>query len=874
MIRLLFLAACFLFFEATAQDIPTKTYWTNKLQSPITIDGKSNDKAWEQVEWGTDFIQHSPSQGDSPSQRTAFKILYDEKNLYVLIRAYDDHPEEIVKRLSRRDGFEGDFVEINIDSYYDKRTAFSFTASVSGVKGDEYVSNNGNDWDSSWDPIWYLKTSIDDKGWIAEFRIPLSQLRFADKEEHTWGLQVTRRLFRQEERSNWQYIPPSKPGWVHLFGDLKGIKGIRPQKQLEIQPYVLSKAIYSEKEEGNPFQTGREFGANVGVDAKIGITSDITLDLTINPDFGQVEADPSQVNLGAFQLFFREQRPFFIEGNNILDFGLTSSAAGGPFRNDNLIYSRRIGKSPSYYPETIEDTSYVKQPTNTKILGAAKITGKNKNGFSWGVLEAVTQKQFAEIDSMGERSEVAVEPFANYLAGRVQKDLNGGNTVFGGVITATNRNLKEDHFNFLHRNAYSAGVDLLHNLFDRKYYISFTGSVSHVNGSEEAIAETQLSSERYFDRIDNAHREYDSAMTSLTGTAATLNFGKSDGKVVYQTGLTYRSPEYEINDMGFLMQADYITQYSWGQYRTLKPVGMFRSIRVNVNQWNSWDFGGVHTYNAYNTNIHTQFNNFWRFSTGGTRESFTVSNADLRGGPSIRYPGGTNWWIWMQSNNRKKLVVSFNQWLWWGDNHLGVGHGTNGEIRFQPTNALRISLNPSFNYNTNQMQYVTTIDESNVSHYVLGNVKSTTYRASLRVNYNFTPNLSLQYWGQPFIARVVYDSYKEVTNASHAEYERRFDTLSDSQITFDDSYLVDLDENGETDYSFDRPDFNFMQFRSNMVLRWEYIPGSTFFLVWTQGRTDSSGYEADGSFQNLSHDLFNVKPTNIFLVKYTYRFIK
>lgn len=870
---LVILMLCLAFF-ALAQEIPIKSYNTAKLESPIQIDGLLNDKAWEQVEWGSDFTQIRPDQGESPAQRTAFKILYDEKNLYVAIRAFDTEPEKIVKRMSRRDGFEGDWVEINIDSYHDKRTAFSFTASVTGVKSDEYVSNNGNNWDSNWDPIWYLKTSIDDKGWIAEFRIPLSQLRFADKEEHVWGLQINRRFFREEERSSWQFIPPDKPGWVYLFGELRGLKGIKPQKQLEVQPYILAKAETFEKEEGNPFADGSTSDVNVGIDAKVGITSDITLDVTINPDFGQVEADPSQVNLSAFQLFFREQRPFFIEGNNILDFRVTRSEAGGPYGNDNLFYSRRIGRRPSYQPSSLEDTIYVNQPRNTSILGAAKVTGKNKNGFSWGILEAVTQRQFATLDSLGVRSKEAVEPFTNYFVGRAQQDLNGGETVFGAMFTATNRNLRDDHLNFLHRNAYSAGVDLLHNFAERKYYVSFRGVYSNVNGSEEAISDTQLSSERFYQRPDNNHQEYDSTLTSLTGTGATLNFGKNSGNLVFQTGATYRSPGFETNDLGFLVQSDYITQYTWAGYRFLNPFSVFRSLRVNLNQWNSWDFGGVKTFTAFNTNFHSQFKNFWRLSMGSNRELEIISNADLRGGPSIKYPGSTNWWIWAQTDERKKFVVSYNQWFWWGDDSFGTGRGSNMNIRFQPTNALRVSFRPSFSSSSNALQYVTTFEGESGDDYILANVNNTRYSASFRVNYNFTPNLSLQYWGQPFIARVEYDSFKKVTNPSSESYSDRFHQYSGDQITFTDIYEIDENMDGSIDQTLDNPDFNFMQFRSNMVLRWEYIPGSTLFVVWTQDRTGSSGYDAENDFSHLYTDLFDVKPRNIFLLKYTYRFIK
>ena len=412
--------------ENSETKIEKKIYTTSRVSGAVPeIDGKLTDAAWEQVEWGGDFIQYQPSSGEAPAEPTQFKILYDDKNLYLAFKCYDKEPEKIVRRMSRRDGFEGDWIEVNIDSYFDHLTAFSFTLSASGVIGDEAITNNGNNWDSSWDPIWFAKTSIDQEGWTGEARIPLSQLRFANKEHHVWGLQLTRRYFRKEERSTWQHIPNDAPGWVHMFGELHGISGIKPQKQLEIAPYTLAKIERFEKEEGNPFVTGKDEALSVGVDGKIGITSDLTLDFTINPDFGQVEADPSQVNLSAFQVFFQERRPFFVEGRTILDYRLTRSAWGGSFSSDRLFYSRRIGRSPQYFP-SLEGNEYIDRPQNTSILGALKLTGKTKKGLSIGVVETVTAEEKAVIDHEGSRREVTVEPLTNYFVGRVQQDIKPG----------------------------------------------------------------------------------------------------------------------------------------------------------------------------------------------------------------------------------------------------------------------------------------------------------------------------------------------------------------------------------------------------------------------------------------------------------------
>lgn len=841
-----------------------------------TIDGLLNDPAWDEVPWGGEgFRQNQPDAGAPASVVTKFKILYDAKNLYIAFKCLDPEPDKIVRRMSRRDGFDGDFVEINIDSYYDKRSAFSFTSSVSGVKGDEYVSNNGDNWDASWDPIWYLKTSIDNEGWIAELRIPLSQLRFADKEEHVWGFQVMRHLFRKQERSIFQYIPPNAPGWVHLFADLKGIKGIRPQKQVEIQPYVLAKTERFEKEEGNPFATGKSSDIDVGLDAKIGLTSDITLDLTVNPDFGQVEADPSQVNLSAFQLFFPERRPFFIEGRNTLNFPISESAAGGNFNSDNLFYSRRIGKRPSYYPNLSND-EYADVPSNTKIIAAAKLTGKNSKGFSWGLLESVTAKTMAEIDSLGERREETIEPRTNYIVGRVQQDINKGNTLVGAMFTATNRDIEDQHLEYLHTDAYSGGVDFVHNWKDRKYYVSFTGVFSNVRGAKEAITRTQTSNEHLYQRpTAQKYVSVDSSRTSLSGTGGTIATGKNSGNLVYQTGVTWRSPGVELNDAGFLISADLITQWAWAQYRILKPFSIFRSLRVNANEWLYFDYGGTNTRRMLNTNGHVQFKNYWFTGAGATVIGRRISNADLRGGPALTYPGALENWYYFETDNRKKLRASFENWFFTGFEDSERSTGFSLSLTYRPINALNITVSPGIDWNDNRQQYVTTTDYNGDPRYITARIQQKTFNTTIRVNYVITPNLTLEYWGQPYISSGEYSEFKRITQHDAAEYTDRFHTFTENEIFFDSEIgQYDVDENSDSsiDYSFGDPDFNFAQLRSNMVLRWEYIPGSTLFVVWTQSKTDFVPVGEDNSFSHLSRSLFEKTPHNIFLIKYTYRF--
>nr|HQV31949.1 DUF5916 domain-containing protein [Calditrichia bacterium] len=570
--RWLLLLSVFLAAEEAVQ--PKKEYYTKKApKGAVSIDGEINEDIWNSVPWaGGDFIVRSPNEGEAPVANTRFKVLYDESYIYFAIRAYDAEPDKIVRRVARRDRFEGDWVEVNIDSYFDKRTAFSFTITAAGVKGDEFISNDGDNWDASWDPIWYVDTHLDDQGWTAEMKIPFSQIRFNSSDDQIWGLQVNRLNYRNNERSHWIFVPQSSKGWVHEFGELRGISGIEPSRRVEVLPYVVAKNERFPTEAGNPFSDGSDFGGNLGIDAKIGLTSDITMDLTLNPDFGQVEADPSEVNLTAFETFFEEKRPFFIEGRNILDYAVTEAAWGGNYSSDNLFYSRRIGRRPQRFPD-VPDGGFVDQPRNSSILGAAKITGKTASGWSLGIMESITAQEKAVIEGDGQRFKEVVEPATNYLLGRLQKDFNGGQRTLGMIATATNRSKESLLADRLHNAAYTGGVDFLQNMNDRVYYLSGNLIGSYVEGDARAIANTQMSSTHYFQRPDADHLDYDSTRTSLSGHGGTLKFGKR-GDFKYQGGVTWRSPGLELNDMGFLRRADEVNQWAWMNIRKPNWGGM------------------------------------------------------------------------------------------------------------------------------------------------------------------------------------------------------------------------------------------------------------------------------------------------------------
>jgi len=855
-------------FSQTETSTVKRSYTTKSIGNllPPKIDGTLDDAVWESVEWSSDYVQNEPNNGATPTSQTKLKILYDDKNLYVAFRCYDAEPSKIVKRLSRRDGFEGDWVEINLDSYYDKRSSFSFTITAAGVKGDEFISNNGNNFDSSWNPIWEAKTHIDGEGWVAEMRIPLSQLRFGNLENQVWGLQSTRRDFRHAERSLWQPVLPNAPGWVSEYGELNGLIGLKPQKQLEIQPYFLTQLNTYPEEVGNPFRDGSDATFTGGVDAKIGITNDLTLDVTINPDFGQVDADPGAIALDGFEIFFDERRPFFVENKNIFDYNLGGNA-------DNLFFSRRIGRSPqaSAFGEAV---AYVDQPNSTSIIGAAKFSGKTKDGWSLGVLETVTANEFARVvNEDGTKSKTLVEPVTNYFVGRVQKDFNENNSYIGGIFTTTHRKL-EDHLSFLHTSAYSGGFDFKHNWNDRKFYVDGNMVLSNVQGSEEAITQTQTSIVHLFQRVDATHIKVDSSKTSLTGTGGQLRFGKSGGgDWRYNTGGYWRSPELEINDIGFLRQADDIRQFANITRLFNIPTSWYRRATISFNQFSTYDFEGNHNRTQYEIKGFVNYSNNWWSEIGAAHKPLIIGNSFLRGGPRWRFSEENYVFLYTGTDSRKKFNMTLGHVYSQAQQNNFSMKRYEIRLNYQPLNVLGISLVSEYEESPNRTQYVSQQDYNGTPRYITGEIDQKTWSATLRINYTINPDLTIQYYGQPFISRGRYSTFNFVTNSTAKDLNERISLYNDNQITLDNqTYSVDENLDGNTDYTFGKPDFAFAQFRSNIVVRWEYMAGSEIFFVWSQGVTGLG--DADDNINTIiDTQFFGQKPENNFLIKITYRFL-
>lgn len=861
----------------SAQEKVKKRYSAIKIESekPI-IDGKLNEAIWETALWDNSFTQYEPYDGQASSQKTQFAIFYDDTYLYIGLKMWDTKADEIVKRMTRRDQVEGDVIGVEIDSYHDLRTSFAFYTSAAGVKYDFIKSNDGDNQNSNWDPIWWVKTSSNKNGWEAEMKIPFTQLRFGNEEEQIWGLQLERIIYRSEEISLWQAKPKNESGWVHHFGELE-IKNIKPKKVFDLSPYAVGGFSSYEAEEGNPFADGKDFKYNVGIDGKLGITNNLTMDFTINPDFGQVEADPSEVNLTAFESFFQEKRPFFIEGKDIISFPVMFG--DGDLADENLFYSRRIGRRPHNSPE-LGDNEYAKIPDNTSILSAIKLTGKTKNGISIGILESVTQKEMAEItDGTNTRYET-VEPLTSYTVGRMQKDLNNGNTMIGGIITSTNRFLEgESHLDYLHKSAYSGGIDFTHLWNNKQWMIQVSNMFSNVNGTSEAITLTQKSSARYFQRPDASHLTLDTNKTALNGYGGKLVVGKmGGGNFKYALLASWKSPGLELNDVGFLRQADDVFTVLWGQFRTLKPFGIIQRFSINTNWWHNMDFAGNYKNIGGNFNFSNQFTNYWWLNLGINFNSKTISTNMLRGGSRFETPESMSLWYWTSTNSKNSFYLthqlSYNKSAHQHNNSIYANLGLN----YKPSNTLSIAVYPSVNARQTKLQYVKNgIEFNGEDRYIFASIDQKVLNLSLRINYNITPELSLQYWGQPFIATGKYKEFKMITDGMAETYTDRFAVFAENQIQYDETeeeYLIDENTDGQTDYSFSNPDFNYKEFLSNMVLRWEFNPGSALYFVWSQSR-DHFVSNGDLNFSQDLGDLFSYaekKSHNVFMLKFSYRF--
>jgi hypothetical protein len=851
-----------------AERAPVRTLQAVRVTTAPILDGRLDDAAWTMAEPASDFVQRVPRQGNPASDRTEARVVYDGQAIYIGLRMYS-HPDSIMDRLLRRDdtGSVSDRISVYLDGYHDRRTAVMFSTTPGGSRADVQWFND-NQQDANWDAVWEVATRVDGEGWVAEFRIPFSQLRFASTspEDAVWGIQFLRQVALRRETSAWAPMPEEAGRMVSLFGELRGVGGIASPRRVEVAPYVVSSVRRAPGNALSPFYDRTDFASDVGADVKVGITQDILLTATINPDFGQVEADPSRVNLTAFEQSYPEKRPFFTEGSEIFRFPTL-------IPEGNVFYTRRIGRTPQR-PAAAPRGGYVENPQTTKVLGAAKLSGKTSNGWSIGVMSAVTGEEKAQLaDSTGAISTAIAEPLSHYGVARLSRNLRNGASGVGGVLTTSHRALGDDpRLRLLRSSGYTGGVDARHR-FRGRYEASTMLVGTTVHGDTSAIAALQRSATHRFDRPDGTHLTYDPGLTSMQGWGTELRVRSLAGP-----GWSWdllggaRSPGLELNEVGFQTYSD--VWYLWTElrYRRNTPGKRLRSWTVATQLNPAWSFGNELNLAEATVPYNVQFNSGWVVGGSARRTLPYLAPADLRGGPALRNAGTWRLVANVNSDTRRQFNGRVNTTATAGDEEGAWSVSVTPALNARPTGNFTVSLEAPVTAARVPDQYIRTATSAGLPRYIIGGVDRRTVAMTARVSYTIRPTMSLDVYAQPFLSSGDFYAIREVSDARAAEFHDRYDTFGDDRMVHDTvgrRYAVDANRNGRTDFFVPEPDFTVREFRSTTVLRWEYRAGSTLYLAWSQGR---SLRDTAPSF-NLGRDmdaLFSREGTHTLMLKASY----
>ena len=843
--------------------IQTKTLTALRINPHAPkIDGRLDDEIWAKAEFASSFTQKDPNEGEPAQDQTEVAVVYDDEAVYIGARMKSANPNDILATVSRRDNVSNsERIIVSLDTYHDRRTAYSFGVTASGVRVDYYHPGDSEGWrDYDFNPVWTAGAARTPDGWSAEMRIPFTQLRFNNTDEQVWGVNMNRWVPNINEDSYWILVPKDENGWSSRMGELVGIQGIKPSRRIELLPYVANDALFRNGvDPADPFNDDAEFKARFGGDFKMGIGPNLTLQGTVNPDFGQVEADPDQVNLSPFESVFQERRPFFTESSQKLK--------GGGAR---YFYSRRVGRPP----QGGADGSFVERPSFTSILGAAKLTGRLSSGLSVGMLTAVTEREKAktfDADS-GQQSETEIEPLTGYGVLRLQQEFGKDQSTIGMILTGVERDVQsgEDLYESLRSRAISGGTDWNLRFKEGKYELGGNIGFSHVRGSQQSIENTQRSSARYFQRPDADYVELDTTRTSMSGFKGGLRFEKNSGKHwLWGGGFGTESPEFEINDAGQIGASDDIDSWSWVRYRENEPGKYFQSWWLSTSLGSGWNYGRDRQYSYFDLESVFTLKNFIGTFTGFEIFPRAQNDGLTRGGPSMG--NGSSWNLWHEwwSNNKGRL--SWNLWGGYSESETGSwSYNAGGRLGFKPGERWDISIAPNWNQQIDSRQFIGTEEggpaESFDTRYIFAFAERSRLRATVRLNYSFTPDLSLELYAQPFSASVEYQDFGEMV-AARSRDVRVYGTDGTSiQQKSDGVYEV---TDGSDTFEIEANDFSRFSFRSNLVLRWEWSPGSTMFLVWQMNRGES---EEHGGLARPSRlwDALTADGDNFLALKITY----
>lgn len=869
-----------------------------RLNGSITVDGKLDDPAWNAATPITKFTQSQPHEGEPATQRTEIRILYDDKALYIGARVYDSLGAKGIRApLARRDqlldgnGNNGSFnslttdkIVVVLDPYHNHIDQAWFEVNPAGVKGDQF---NG---DPSWDPIWEAATHVDSLGWTAEMRIPFSQLRFSRDSTQTWGMEVWRYADRTNEKDMWAYWRANEAGGPSYYGHLTGLNIAAQPRQFELLPYVLSGEQFKYAAPADPYHSTASSKLSSGLDLKYLLTSNLTLDATVNPDFGQVEVDPATINLSAYETYYDEKRPFFVAGSNAFDYGNFSCNFCSNVSNLGLFYSRRIGRVPQLNGYVGGLAQYDNLPDKTTILGAAKVTGRTAGGFTVGMLDAVTNRENAEYVTTPGGTPITqeVEPLTNYFVGRVNKDLRDGATTIGGMLTSTARQLNDTILSDrLRSHAEALGLDFNHRWDHRDYQWMGSLAASSVSGNPSAIGLTERSSAHYFQRPDRRVRgdglfgaAYDTSATALRGYGFYTRLAKTNGSWFWETAQNWRSPGFEVNDLSYLDRADYKWMNANVGRQWTTPGSWYRNAVIIAGGQQQFNYDGDRTDQQAQAFSGVQFLNYWNLRTFYIYHPAVFDDRLTRGGPVVMRSGYRDGQIQVSTDARDRAVFNISV-----EGGPGVGAHTHmvtisPGVALKPASSVFISLTPSFNSSEDAAQYVTTETDPTATsfyghRYVFAYLRSKTWSLDTRVNWTFTPNLTLQLYAQPYFSSGDYSSFREFAaprTLTKAVYGKDVGTIARASATATSgaTYTVDPDGAGPAQpFTFGDPNFAYRSLIGNAVVRWEYRPGSTVFFVWTQNRT---GSDAVGNF-DFTRDriaLLRDRPTNVFQIKVNY----
>ena len=862
--------AALLAAPADAQDGARKRHSAVRLTGAAPqIDGRLDDEAWAAAPVLSDFVQKDPVQGAPPTDRTEVRFLYDDDALYVAARMHAADPASIQAPVTRRDeGYQAEHLLISLDTYHDRRTAYTFGVTASGQRLDWYhATDNEDSRDMSFNPVWRAEARVDTAGWTAEMRIPFSQLRFNDLPAQVWGINLDRWIPSREEDDYWVVIPRGTQAWASRFGDLEGIGGVRPARRIELMPYVAAEGTrFGTIDPDNPLVEQRSGAMRVGGDARIGLGSSLTLEATLNPDFGQVEADPAEVNLSAFETFFPERRPFFTEGQRYL----VSPNAG-------YFYSRRIGAAS----RVRVNADYVDYPRASTILGAAKLTGRTQRGLSVGALAALTDAAEARyVDEDGEIRRAGVAPRTGWGVVRAVQEFGPATSTAGVSLTALRRDTEPGGLitSFLPRSAISGGADWNLRFRGGDYEVRGFAGASVVEGDTAAIRRVQTAPAHYFQRPDRDYAVLDPTRGTLAGYTAGIGIERNNARHwLWEARASAISPGFDVNESGRMFVADFVTADGEVTYRETTPRGPYRRYSFTARTQNGFDYQGIRRHGVVNGEANVTWSNYWQSSIEARTELRRYDASATRGGPRLGL--GRTWEIEADLENRGSARFRWGGGVGiGGDEQGGRGWGIGGGIGATPGPNWQVSVEPRYEREREARQYVANLPGGPAAmlgrRYLFSSIDRSTLAAPVRLAYTMSPDLSLELYAEPFAASGRYHRFGEVPRPRSFELDLYGEDGPIRSCGPDDrapcspgSHLFTATEDGEPDRV--ARDFNVRSFRSNAVMRWEWRPGSTLYLVWQQDRS-SSLHSGDYVGPGALGDAFGAPGNNFLAMKVTY----